>query len=535
MAASLALASGACTRPPASASTPTSTCPRPAAAACRLLRERLRARRLRASACWSARARAGRSRSKATRCIRPASARPTSFAQASVLELWDPDRSQVVRQRLRDGAARRRACTAARRRRPGRLRGGLAQRATRAARRRSGRGLRVLTPAFTSPTLARAAAGAAASASRARAGTAHAPLRRAPARAGARLAFGRDVRLVLHFDRARFVAGARLPIRSATGRAACATRATGRRSAPASAPAKRHARRRAALARDRDPRRACSARAPTSASRWRRTRIEALRRALAAQLVAGRVGRAGADPRRPRTQTRHSTARIVAALRARRRRRLSSPARTLSARAHALVAAINQRLGAVGRTLEPIAPPDAWRRAPATLAELRRGHERRQRRHAAGPRRQPGLRRAGALGVADALRRVPFSAHLGLHRDETARACAAGTCRASHDYESWSDALRARRQRDAHPAGDRAALRHALAARVAGLAGQRRRARRPRARAAPPGASTRRCWRRSSAPVQRRRPARLRHGPRRLLAARLRAAWSTAAPRRASA
>ena len=81
-----------------------------------------------APACWSRATWAGRRRSRATPSIRPASAPPTLFAQASVLGLYDPDRSQVDPQRRRDAdlgalsAPRSRRCSSAqqakRRRRP---------------------------------------------------------------------------------------------------------------------------------------------------------------------------------------------------------------------------------------------------------------------------------------------------------------------------------------------------------------------------------------------------------------------------------
>jgi molybdopterin-containing oxidoreductase family iron-sulfur binding subunit len=44
-----------------------------------------------------------------------------------------------------------------------------------------------------------------------------------------------------------------------------------------------------------------------------------------------------------------------------------------------------------------------------------------------------------ALGIADGIRKIPFSAHIGLYRDETARSCA-WHLPLSHALETWSDA-----------------------------------------------------------------------------------------------
>ena len=66
-----------------------------------LLRDRDAARAATRAACWSRATRAGRPRSRATPTTRPASAPPTCSRQASVLGLYDPDRSQ-------DGPRRRR-------------------------------------------------------------------------------------------------------------------------------------------------------------------------------------------------------------------------------------------------------------------------------------------------------------------------------------------------------------------------------------------------------------------------------------------
>ncbi|OZI63391.1 4Fe-4S dicluster domain-containing protein [Bordetella genomosp. 11] len=108
---------------------------------------------------------------------------------------------------------------------------------------------------------------------------------------------------------------------------------------------------------------------------------------------------------------------------------------TLPARDHALAWSINAHLGALGRTV--IAVPT--RPAPGIgelFAEIQDGRVDTLLLIDANPVYDtPGARR-----FADALRRVPLTMHLGLYRDETARACTWHIPRA-HELESWSDAL----------------------------------------------------------------------------------------------
>ena len=116
--------------------------------------------------------------------------------------------------------------------------------------------------------------------------------------------------------------------------------------------------------------------------------------------------------------------RMVAALRRRRRRGLDRRRRaSLSPRAHAPVAAHasasrrDRPHGRCDRAARPLRRRRTRRRSPP-----RRGDRRRPRRHAAHRRRQSRLRRAGRRRRSPPrCARVPFSAHLGLYRDETAR------------------------------------------------------------------------------------------------------------------
>ena len=133
------------------------------------------------------------------------------------------------------------------------------------------------------------------------------------------------------------------------------------------------------------------------------------------------------------------------------------------AEVHALVHLMNVALGNVGQTVtlhrrpRP-GPARAPRARSATLAaEIEAGRGR----HAADPRRQPGLRRPGRPRLRrGARRRWERSIHLGLYDDETSRACTWHLPRA-HYLESWGDARALRRHLQRRPAADRAAVRRA--------------------------------------------------------------------------
>jgi len=112
----------------------------------------------------------------------------------------------------------------------------------------------------------------------------------------------------------------------------------------------------------------------------------------------------------------------------------------LSVRTRALAHLINARLGNLGRTALPIAPvsvtpPDHGASLAELVAEMRAG-------------RVEGLLildtnpvydAPADLEFAAALQKVPFSAHLGLYRDETGRATQ-WHLPMTHSYEAWSDA-----------------------------------------------------------------------------------------------
>lgn len=113
----------------------------------------------------------------------------------------------------------------------------------------------------------------------------------------------------------------------------------------------------------------------------------------------------------------------------------------VSPQSRALVHALNDKLGNVGKTvsfIEPVAArPESHLASMRTLAQDM----------SAGTVKalvildgNPVYDAPADCGFAAALAKVPFTVHLGLYRDETGRRCLWHVPRA-HDYERWSDAL----------------------------------------------------------------------------------------------
>jgi molybdopterin-containing oxidoreductase family iron-sulfur binding subunit len=334
------------------------------------------------------------------------------FAQASVLQLWDPDRSQTVLQRLGTAAPAapsswssfERECQA---------------RAER-WRANSGAGLHLLTGPITSPT-ERALLARLLQRYPAARRYLHAPLRDEAAVAGARAAFGRELAPVLHLDRARCVLALNAdPFSEGPGAVRQAMDWAARR-AGTTPPL--------AIALEATPG-LFGARAD-----WRvalpPARIEAMLAGIAASL-SGESGESGG-------REAGIEQRIAAALRTAGSEALLVAGRGLSPQAHALVHALNQRLGAFGRSIEWIEPPAAAPEA-GSIAELV------QALHAGEVDTllmfdvNPAYDAPGALGFQAAMQRAAWTVHAGLQADETARA-SHWHLPLSHTYEQWSDAL----------------------------------------------------------------------------------------------
>jgi Fe-S-cluster-containing dehydrogenase component len=111
----------------------------------------------------------------------------------------------------------------------------------------------------------------------------------------------------------------------------------------------------------------------------------------------------------------------------------------LSARAHADVRAINENLGTSGNTVRYI-DPLAWSRNAGTLAELAADMDAGRVDALLVLDANPAYDTPGELAFAAALPKVKFSAHCAVHRDETAQACD-WHLPLSHAFEQWSDAL----------------------------------------------------------------------------------------------
>ena len=138
-------------------------------------------------ACWSKATRAGRPRSKGIRSIPEASAASDIFSQASILNFYDPDRSQSV---IFDGRVSTWSDFAA----------AMGNARTRLAPAK-GAGMRILTKTITSPTLGAQIKSLLAQFPEAK-WHQYEACGGDSVREGARLAFGRPVNTVYHFDQA---------------------------------------------------------------------------------------------------------------------------------------------------------------------------------------------------------------------------------------------------------------------------------------------------------------------------------------------
>jgi molybdopterin-containing oxidoreductase family iron-sulfur binding subunit len=107
---------------------------------------------------------------------------------------------------------------------------------------------------------------------------------------------------------------------------------------------------------------------------------------------------------------------------------------------HALAIAINARLKNVGETVTFIKPVDRpGKRSAESIAELARRMRKGEVESLFVLDCNPAHSAPGDLEFASLMGKVPFSAHLGLYRDETAVACG-WHVPATHYLESWSDA-----------------------------------------------------------------------------------------------
>ena len=361
------------------------------------------------------------------------------WAQASVLQLWDPDRSSTVVERLGDRAApasesasasgstsASASASASTQPAPAAASTWAAFQAAWSERGRArdetrGAGLHILTGPVTSPTL-RAQLAALLDRWPAARWHVHAPLTDDSATQGGRLAYRRAVASILHFDRARVVVAFDAdPFSHHPGAVRHAADWAKRRVNGAATQV---------IALETTPG-LFGVRADERVA-LPPARIEAVLWQVGAALLGDQAAPA-ADPGEAAL-----VERIARALRGGGSESLIVPGPTVSAAAHALVHRLHRRLGSVGRTVDLIEPPDAGGDA-GSIAELAEAM------HAGAVDtllvlgRNPVYDAPAGLGFAAALDKVPFSVHLGLYRDETAQRCRWHLPQ-SHDYEQWSDA-----------------------------------------------------------------------------------------------
>ncbi|GEP05502.1 4Fe-4S dicluster domain-containing protein [Methylobacterium oxalidis] len=339
--------------------------------------------------------------------LHPASRGATDvFAEAAILDLYDPDRSRTVTERVSGIASWE-----------------MFERAWRAAaaepRGQGGRGLHLLTGRVTSPTLARQIA-ALRRALPEMVWHVHEPVDEGAAARGAELAFGRPLRALPHLDRAEVIlcVGAD-PLGPGPDQIRLANALAERRRDP-----------------DRFGRLYVAESAPTL------TGIKAdERRALHPRIlpgllvhVANALGAGLPAPGLPDAAERFAAA-AAADLAARAGRALVLAGPQLASELHALAHWINARLRA---PLDLIAPPDRGEAAPAGLASLCASLDAGEVACLAILDSNPVQTAPADLDVARRLGRARFCVHAGLHGDETAGA-AHWHLPLTHALESWSD------------------------------------------------------------------------------------------------
>lgn len=340
-------------------------------------------------------------------------------AQAAVLTLWDPERSRTVMQgqQLSTWSAMLDELAA---RMQGEAKDG-------------GQGLRLLTGPVCSPTLLSQIGALLARFPQAR-WHVHDPSDSGARVAAARQVFNRPARAFYRLDRARFVLSADADLFEAG--------ADGVRNARAFMAARRETPRATLVTLESSPN-LCGAQADSRVA-MSPAAMEAVLEELAARLAQQRDPPEKAASRIDKLHRRLASARgasIVAA------------GHSLSPRAHVLAWRINTLLGNLGKTVFALEPEparmrpdtanmpaaDTGRMHPASLAELAASMRKRNVRTLVILDANPAYDAPGALEFAPALKQVPYTLHMGLYRNETAR-LASWHVPMVHELEGWSDA-----------------------------------------------------------------------------------------------
>jgi molybdopterin-containing oxidoreductase family iron-sulfur binding subunit len=346
--------------------------------------------------------------------LHPASLGSTDvFAQAAVLDLWDPDRTQAVTRRGTPSTWDAFAADL--------------QSRLRALARKQGDGLRILTQTVTSPTLARQMQALLARYPKAR-WHAYEPVNRDNADAGSRLAFGDALDTLHHFDRAAvvlsldadFLGSGPARVRDARdfvdGHATHGrTQASNRLYAVTTTPSL------------------------TSAYADHHVAVQASAVEAVARTIARQVG---VDVEAPQLAVLPQgwLAACAKDLAAHRGASLVVAGAAQPPVVHAIAHAMNATLGNAGKTMAYIdrvaaSPQDEGQSLAALARDM-----------AAGVvdtllviGGNPVYESPRDIAFAEALRHVPASIHLGLYDDETAARCT-WHLPATHSLEAWSDA-----------------------------------------------------------------------------------------------
>ncbi len=345
--------------------------------------------------------------------LHPASLGATdAMAQASVLTLYDPDRSQTV---ARLGVIATWGDLL------GAIRGALASAP-------KGTGVHILSPPSTSPTLARQRAALIAKYPQAK-WHSYEPAGRDAARSAAIAALGEDVQPVYRFEAADVVLAIDADFLCAGGGAVrYAHDFMSRRGVESEgAPNRLYA--------------IESAYTPTGAAADHRLRLRPSGMEAFARSLASRIGVPGVDEATPTDGAYAKWLSAVASdLQAHRGRSIVVPGSHLPASVQSLVHAINDALGNVGQTVTFIAPPagetvdgasalreltDALNADAVNLLLILDAN--------------PVYDAPVALQFGTALRQARLAVHYGLYQDETAELCP-WHIPATHYLESWSDA-----------------------------------------------------------------------------------------------
>lgn len=349
-----------------------------------------------------------------------------AFAQASLLGLYDPDRSRSV---LRNGEASEWDVFARE----------LGAHSV-SWSKHGGRGLRILTGKIASPSLLASLGEISRRYPQAR-WHAYDPLESGHAARGAGMAFGRELRILPHFDRARVIVSLDSDFLGwAPGHIRYSRDFASRRDPDSETGMSRlyvvesclsltgaNADRRIALA-------------PAQIPLWALALAQALGIVGADETAGmGRMGESGADPWLGWEEIRSTAEAVAGDLRSHPGSALVWAGESQPPWVHALTHDVNEHLGSLGNTVTQVIPgreegvPD-----PRPLLELARDMRAGEVEALLILDGNPAYAAPADLDFAESLRRVPLAVHWGSYRDETAALCR-WHIPAAHYLESWGD------------------------------------------------------------------------------------------------